>query len=94
VTLLKDIRDKGITQSEFDVAKKSLINGFSTEFADPDTIASSLLSDESYGLPIGDFYQFPKRIESVTLDQVNRAAKELLQPDNMLIVSVVPKTGK
>ena len=94
VALLKDIRDKGITQSEFDVAKKGLINSFSTEFAEPDSIASSLLSDESYGLPIGDFYKFPQRIEAVTLEQVNRAAKELLQPDNMLIVSVVPKTDK
>ena len=94
VTLLKNIRDRGITQSEFEVAKKSLINSFSTEFADPDSIAGSLLSDKSYGLPIGDFYKFPQRIESVTIDQVNRAAKELLQPDNMLIVSVVPKVGK
>ncbi len=91
VGLLKDVRDKGITQAEFDVAKKSLINNFSTEFADPDSIASSLLSDEIYGFPVGDFYKFPQRIQSITLEQVNRAAKELLQPDNLLIVSVVPK---
>jgi len=91
VGLLKDVRDKGITQSEFDVAKKSLINNFATEFADPDNIASSLLSDEIYGLPVGDFYKFPQRIQSVTFEQVNRAAKELLQPDKLLIVSVVPK---
>ncbi len=94
VGLLKDVRDKGITQAEFDVAKKSLINNFATEFADPDSIASSLLSDEIYGLPVGDFYKFPQRIQSITFEQVNRAAKELLQPDNLLIVSVVPKTDK
>ncbi len=94
VGLLKDVRDRGITQAEFDVAKKSLINNFSTEFADPDSIASSLLSDEIYGLPVGDFYKFPQRIQSITLEQVNRAAKELLQPDNLLIISVVPKADK
>jgi zinc protease len=91
VGLLKEVRDNGITQAEFDVAKKSLINNFATEFADPDSIASSLLSDEIYGLPVGDFYKYPQRIQSVTLEQVNRAAKELLQPDKLLIVSVVPK---
>ncbi|MDX2255312.1 MAG: pitrilysin family protein [Pseudanabaenaceae cyanobacterium bins.39] len=91
VALLKEVRDRGITQSEFDFAKKSLINNFATEFADPDSIASSLLSDETYGLPIGDFYKFPERIQAVTLEQVNLAAKELLKPDNLLIVSVVPK---
>ncbi|MFN9466324.1 MAG: M16 family metallopeptidase [Pseudanabaena sp.] len=91
VALLRSVRDKGITQAEFDVAKKSLINNFSTEFANPDNIASSLLSDEIYSLPVGDFYKFPQRIQSVTFEQVNRAAKELLQPDNLLIVSVVPK---
>ncbi len=94
IGLLKDVRDKGITQAEFDVAKKSLINNFATEFADPDNIAGSLLSDESYGLPVGDFYKFPQRIQAVTLEQVNGAAKELLQPDNLLIVSVVPKAEK
>jgi zinc protease len=57
-------------------------------------VASSLLSDEIYGFPVGDFYKFPQRIQSVTLEQVNRAAKELLQPDNLLIVSVVPKAEK
>lgn len=91
VALLKDVRDKGITPAEFEVAKKSLINSFSTEFANPDSIAESLLSDETYGLPVGDFYKFPQRIQSVTLEQVNRAAKELLQPDKLLIVSIVPK---
>ena len=94
VSLLRDVRDKGITQAEFEVAKKSLINNFSTEFADPDNIADSLLSDEIYGLPVGDFYKFPQRIQSIKLEQVNRAAKELLQPDNLLIVSVVPKAEK
>jgi zinc protease len=94
VALLRSVRDKGITQAEFDVAKKSLLNGFSTEFANPDSVASSLLSDEIYGFPVGDFYKFPQRIQSVTLEQVNRAAKELLQPDNLLIVSVVPKAEK
>lgn len=91
VALLKDVRDKGITKAEFEVAQKSLINSFSTEFADPDNIAGSLLSDEVYGFPIGDFYKFPQRVQSVTLEQVNQAAKTLLQPDNLLIVSVVPK---
>ncbi|NUN66253.1 insulinase family protein [Pseudanabaena biceps] len=91
VALLRDVRDKGITKAEFEVAKKSLINNFSTEFADPDNIAGSLLSDEVYGFPVGDFYKFPQRVQSVTLDQVNQAAKTLLQPDNLLIVSVVPK---
>jgi len=91
VALLKDVRDKGITQAEFNFAQKSLINSFPTEFADPDSVASSLLSDEIYGFPVGDFYKFPQRVQAVTLEQVNRAARELLQPDNLLIVSVVPK---
>lgn len=91
VALLRNVKEKGITESEFAFAKKSLINSFATDFADPDSIASSLLSDEIYGLPVGDFYKFPERIQAVTLEQVNRAAQELLKPDNLLIVSVVPK---
>lgn len=88
--ILRDIREKGVTPAELEQAKTSIINNFPADFTSPDAIASAILSDAIYGLPSGNFYTFPARIQAITLDQVNRTAKELLFPDNLLIVSVGP----
>jgi zinc protease len=89
--LLRDVQKNGITANELAFAKRSLINSFPVELAEPDSILESAMSDELYGLPKGDFYQFPQRVRSVTLADVNQAAKELIKPDQFLVVSVVPQ---
>ena len=89
--LLRDVQKNGITANELAFAKRSLINSFPVELAETDSILESALSDELYGLPKGDFYEFPQRVRSVTLAEVNQAAKELIKPDQFLVVSVVPQ---
>ncbi len=90
--IFRDIHSRGVTPAELQAAKTSLINNFPADFASPDSIASAILSDAIYGLPMGNFYTYPQRIEAVTLEQVNRVARELLFPDNLLIVTVSPAT--
>jgi len=90
--IFRDIRAKGVSQAELDSAKTSLINNFPADFASPDSIASAILSDAIYGLPLGNFYTYPNRIRAVTLEQVNQVARELFFPDNLLIVTVSPAT--
>jgi zinc protease len=94
LALLKQIRETGISQAELDAAKTSLINSFPVELADPDSIANAVLSDETYGFEIGNFYQFPSQIKAIDLEAVNRAARELLLPENILIVTATPGTSK
>lgn len=94
LALLRQIRETGISQAELDAAKTSLINSFPVDLADPDNIANALLSDEIYGFQIGDFYQFPSRIKAIDLEAVNRAARELLLPENILIVTATPGISK
>ena len=94
LTLLRQARDTGLTQSELTAAKNSLLNSFPVQLADPDSIAGAILSDQVNGFEMGDFYKFPQKIKAVTLDDVNRAAKELLHPDNLLIVTATPEPKK
>jgi zinc protease len=94
LALLKQIRETGISQAELDAAKTSLINSFPVELADPDSIANAVLSDETYGFEIGNFYQFPSQVKAIDLEAVNRAARELLLPENILIVTATPGTNK
>jgi zinc protease len=43
-----------------------------------------------YGLAPEELREFVNRIESVTLEQVNQTAKELLHPDNLIVVTAGP----
>ncbi len=90
VEIFKSVQAKGITASELTAAKASLINSFPVDISKPESVASAILNDEVFDLPVGDFYQFPRRIQAVTLDEVNRAAKELLYPDNLVVISATP----
>ncbi len=90
VEILKTIHNKGITAAELTAAKGSLINSFPVDISKPESVASSILSDEVFGLPVGDFYQFPRKVQAVSLEEVNAAAKELLFPDNLVIVTATP----
>lgn len=90
--ILKSVYTKGITKSELIAAKASLINSFPVDISKPESVASSVLTDEVFGLPVGDFYQFPRKVEAVTLDEVNAAARELLYPDNLVVITATPPT--
>ncbi len=90
LTLLRQVQREGITASELESAKNALINNFPVDLADPGTLARIILADQIYGLPPGDFYQFPQRLNSINLNQVNDIARNLLQPDRLLIVTVSP----
>ncbi len=92
LTLLRQMQKEGITASELEAAKNSLINNFPVDLADPSALARIILADQIYGLPLGDFYQFPQRLNNVSLAQVNDTARKLLQPDRMLIVTVSPES--
>jgi zinc protease len=94
LALVKEFRDRGITQAELDAAKNSLINSFPVNLAEPDNIAESVLGDEVYGFPLGNFYEFPNKVRAVSLDVVNQTAKDLLLPENLLIVTVKPAETK
>jgi zinc protease len=58
--------------------------------ASPDELANRILLNEVYGLDEEELRQFPQKIQAVTLAEVNEAAKELLQPDNLVVVTAGP----
>nr|WP_235355237.1 pitrilysin family protein [Aliterella atlantica] len=88
--LLAQIHDKGVTAEEVAVAKRSLTSGYNVALANPDELASTILMNEVYGLSEGELRAFAEKIQAVTLEDVNQAAKELLQPDKLVIVTAGP----
>ena len=90
ISLLKQIQEKGFMSSEVAAAQRSITSQYPVALAEPDTLAQTILTNEVYGLAPSELREFVSQIQAVTLDQVNQAAKELLHPDNLVVVTAGP----
>jgi len=90
ISLLKQMQEKGVTTNEVSAAKRSLKSQYPVALANPDELAQTILRNEVYGLSKSEIREFVGKVESVTLEQVNQAAKELLHPDNLVVVTAGP----
>jgi zinc protease len=90
IALLKDLQAKGVTEAEVTNAKRSLSSNYTVDLASPDEIAGATLGNAVYGLNPNEISEFPKKIQVVTLEQVNKVAKELIQPDRLVVVTAGP----
>jgi zinc protease len=90
IALLKQLQEKGVTNNEVVAAKRSITSEYPVGLANPDDLVQTILRNEVYGLPKSEIRDFVEQIQSVTLEQVNLAAKELLHPDNLVVVTAGP----
>lgn len=88
--VLQQIHNQGVGEAEVQAAERSLTSSYNVSLANPDELASTILMNAVYGLGKDELRTFPQKIRSVTLTEVNRAAKELLQPDNLVVVTAGP----
>ena len=92
-TLVKQIalmRDKGAIQKEMQSAVAYITGSFPVRLEQNSSIANTLHSAELYGLGIDYIQNYQKIYRSVTLDQVNAAAKKYLHPDKYTIAIAGP----
>ena len=85
---IKKIRDDKVTPKELEGVKESYINSFVFQFTSPSQIVSRLMNLEFDGRP-RDFYQhYIENVQKVTLEDIQRVAKEYIHPDQMTYVLV------
>lgn len=87
---LSKIAENGPTQEEFDNAKSYLIGSYALRFDTSGKIANQLLGLMDEGFEPDYITNRNAMIEAVTMDDVKRVAKRLLDMDN-LIVTIVGK---
>lgn len=90
VSLLKNIQAQGLKPAEVEIAKRAIASNYVVDLASPDDIAGATLGNAIYDLDPQEITEFPKKIQAVTLEQVNQAAKELIQPDRLVVVTAGP----
>ncbi len=85
---LAKVQKEGVTQEELGLAKAYHIGSFPLALETPSQIASQLLELELYDLPEDYLLTYTKRIEEISLEEINQFAKRFINMDNMVIVLV------
>ena len=93
IGVLQQLREKGVTAAEVATAKRALSSQYPVGIANPDGLAQTILENEVYGLDKSEIRAFVGQIEGVTLEEVNQVAKELLHPDNLVVVTAGPSVA-
>ncbi|WP_335082268.1 M16 family metallopeptidase [Nostoc sp.] len=98
LALLKQLREQGVTEAEFNAAKRSITNSYPVDLANPSDVSSIILSNAVLGLSRAEIREFPQQIQAVTMAQMQQAIEDLIKPENLIIVTAgpgdtVPKIG-
>ena len=83
--MITDLHDHGITQTEFDAAKRSMVNSAGFNYNTPSKRMDNMLVEKVFGLPAGYHKDAARRIQALTLADVNNAFKAFIQPDHLMV---------
>ncbi|MHC5671473.1 M16 family metallopeptidase [Nostoc sp.] len=98
LALLKQLREQGVTEAEFNAAKRSITNSYPVDLANPSDVSSIILDNAVLGLSRSEIRDFPQKIQAVTMAQMQQAIEDLIKPGNLVIVTAgpgdtIPKVG-
>ncbi len=77
-----------VYDGELEGAQAYLAGNFPLTIETPDAIATQVLNQLFYELPLDELQTFPERVRSVTSDDVQRVARNYLRPDRLAVVLV------
>ena len=80
-------RDR-VSQGELSDAQAYLAGSFPLTIETPNDIATQVLNVVFYELPISEIGSFPRRVQAVTPDDIQRVARQYVRPDRLSIVLV------
>ncbi len=92
-TIVKDFLKNGPNQQQLTIAKKNMIGRFPLSLSTNKQIADVVTSLAVYGRPLDFLDHYRQHVSQVTLAQIKQAFNKTLQPKDMLVVLVGPKTG-
>tara|TARA_R110000868_G_scaffold206563_3_gene455348 strand:- start:19145 stop:20527 length:1383 start_codon:yes stop_codon:yes gene_type:complete len=87
------MKDNGVTQQELDNAKSYLTGAFPLRFTSLGNLSGMLVGMQMEDLGMDFLDKRNSLVDAVTLDQVNRVAKELLEPEHVTVTVVGKPEG-
>jgi zinc protease len=88
--LLEDLHKKGVTAAEVETAKRNLTGNYNVSLASPDELTYRIIRNNVLGLKPEELRSYTEKIQKITPEQVNQAARELLHPDKIVVVTAGP----
>ncbi|MEB3216297.1 MAG: pitrilysin family protein [Nostocales cyanobacterium 94392] len=88
--LLEELHQKGVTPTEVENAKHNLTGNYNVSLASPDELTYRIIRNQVLGLDTEELRSYTDKIQAVTPTQVNQAARELLHPDKIVVVTAGP----
>jgi len=85
---MQTLQEHGINRSELDTAQSYLVGHLALEFETSDNVASKVLELIQDGLPLDYWNHYPEKVQALTTDAVDAAAKSYLDTDHDVIVMV------
>lgn len=85
---IKRLREQPITEKELAYAKESILNSFIFNFEKPSQSLSRLMTYEYYGYPQDFIFDYQKKVQAITKEDVQRVAGKYLHPDRLVTVVV------
>ncbi|MBI4041300.1 MAG: insulinase family protein [Deltaproteobacteria bacterium] len=88
LSLYETYQKEGISEVEFELSKKNLINEFAFKMDTAKKLIGQAISIELMGLPQDYFSTYQQKLKAVTLADVNRAVQAHSDPKNVMMVMV------
>jgi len=85
---LERIQEEGVTKEELEEARSFYRGYFPLRFETPEQIATRVLETKIFGLGKNYLQDYRKNIDKVSIEAVNRVAREYIGPDNLVFVVV------
>lgn len=85
---LRRLINEKVSDEELNSAKAYRTGSFARSLESPQTIASFALSIERYNLPEDYYANYLKRLDAVTVDDIQAMAKKYIKPNNANVVVV------
>jgi len=82
------LRSEKIKPEELKSAKESILNSFVFNFEKPGQTLARLMRYEYYGYPDDFIFKYQRAIKATTIEDIQRAAREYLQPDRIVTLVV------
>jgi zinc protease len=85
---MQDLQEHGINRQELETAQSYLVGHLALEFETSDAVASKILDLIQNGLPLDYWNHYPEKVQALTIDAVDNAAKRYMDADHDVMVLV------
>lgn len=85
---LDKMRNQPVSANELRDAKAYVMGSYGRGLENPATVAVYAINTARYGLPDDYYANYLKKVEAVTVEDIQRVAQKYIQPDKMYILAV------